>query len=709
MNMNSESIKRRRQISRPSFEPGEVASLKGLKTLNTLINEICTGACIVHGLEIDTYHPSAPDAITGQQWLSMHNKSNDKIIIWCADCFHIFDIAITKLPERWCRFCSNSSLCLSLDCRECTKRSCASDSDLVIKWRGIVEPRFVSKGSSTTIYLYCDICNHVYDLIASNARKSGCPYCAIPTKRVCGDSKCINCFDKSLASIKNIAERWSYTQNADKPINVTYSSGKKRWFNCFKCNHASELAIYSLHNNEDMCSYCGGGRLCEDVTCTTCAKRSCAADPFLLMHWSFKNELPPYAIGRTSKTLIHISCCHEFSRIARDFRGCPFCSSPPKELCNDESCVLCFQKSCASIPHIATRWSLTNETSPRFVFSRSSTQNVVLDCKCGSTWKGKPASMWSDDNKSRDDCPHCHEQKSILCDDSECQLCFNRSCASDNRIVQHWSSLNKCTPRDVCRRSGKLIFIDCQCGHTFEQQPQNNTWCPYCCSPPIKLCTEKTCTKCFAKSCASDENIMNLWDFEKNEKIPRDVFLHSNYQINWKCNICGGIWTAPPSRVTNDHSGQGSRCPHCVLSYAEKCVKTWFDNENITYVSQYKQEWCKDTRLLPFDFYIPLLAIVAFIFEIDGIQHFFWKFRIHDFEKAQKHDLNKMQNAIKNNKSIVRMRAKSTRVSNWYETFLRLISHLSPNKSLIIVEDCDEYRNWNILKDKSLRDYVLYV
>lgn len=54
-----------------------------------------------------------------------------------------------------------------------------------------------------------------------------------------------------------------------------------------------------------------------------------------------------------------------------------------------------------------------------------------------------------------------------------------------------------------------------------------------------------------------------------------------------------------------DHFKNGTRCPFCRESKGEKDILKYLDKHDIKYIRQYRYEDCKDTRTLPFDFYLP--------------------------------------------------------------------------------------------------------
>jgi len=77
-------------------------------------------------------------------------------------------------------------------------------------------------------------------------------------------------------------------------------------------------------------------------------------------------------------------------------------------------------------------------------------------------------------------CPYCAGKK--LCENYECQHCFERSFASHPK-AKYWSDKNTKTPRDFALHSNKKNWFDCEEGHDFSTSLTNvafGKWCPHC-------------------------------------------------------------------------------------------------------------------------------------------------------------------------------------------------------------------------------------
>ena len=129
-------------------------------------------------------------------------------------------------------------------------------------------------------------------------------------------------------------------------------------------------------------------------------------------------------------------------------------------LCANEECQTCFEKSFAS--HEKSEfWSEKNgDVKPRQVFKSSGIKYWFDCCHQFKTSLNSITGMQSCL------CPYCAKKR--LCENEECQTCFEKSFDSHEKS-KYWSDKNSdVKPRHVFKSSGKKYWFNCNCGHQFE-------------------------------------------------------------------------------------------------------------------------------------------------------------------------------------------------------------------------------------------------
>jgi very-short-patch-repair endonuclease len=436
-------------------------------------------------------------------------------------------------------------------------------------------------------------------------------------------------------------------------------------------------------------------------------------------YWSGKNNLTPNEISKGNDKKIYFNCdkCNHVFLIQLNVvtRGgwCNYCSNT--KLCENNECILCYNKSFASSEK-AKYWSNKNELKPRQVF-KVSAKKYLFNCdKCNHEFINDPAHIsigrW---------CPYCCIPQKQLCGSKDCVDCYNKSFASHENS-KYWSNKNEQKPEFVLKKGDKRIWFNCdKCNHDFETQIKHITkgqWCPYCNS--FKLCEKVDCIFCFNRSFASYEKA-KYWS-NKNDISPRQIVKGSNQKCWFNCNNCSHEFEKNIHAITGEKDGW---CPYCVnnkMCYENNCLvcynksfashekvkywsaknkenprylfkgnsnKYWFNcekceldfdtklyNVNSGYwcpfcnnktelkfykimkemfpsiLYQFKEEWCKNKTYLPFDFCIPEYKIII---ELDGPQHFKQIMNWKSPEEQQETDLYKEKCANNNGYSTIRI------------------------------------------------------
>ena len=188
--------------------------------------------------------------------------SNKKFFFDCATCGHEYQMSLHSINNgSGCKYCGGKSLCETLGCVVCHKKTFAFLSPERSKdWSENNEkgPDRVFNASNSIFLFNCKQCNHEYDMSAANARDSsvyGCPYCA--NQRLCPDSKnCHSCYTKSFASFyPEKVMCWS-KKNPYSPSQYFMHADKKVLFDCQTCKKEFRVKICDITNNLQWCGGC---------------------------------------------------------------------------------------------------------------------------------------------------------------------------------------------------------------------------------------------------------------------------------------------------------------------------------------------------------------------------------------------------------------------------------------------------------------------
>lgn len=298
--------------------------------------------------------------------------------------------------------------------------------------------------------------------------------------------------------------------------------------------------------------------------------------------------------------------------------------------------------------------------------------DIALNCLNGGSW-----------------CSYCANKK--LCDlNRNCNFCFDK-CFASVEYSKHWSDLNFEEPFELFKNSHKEYLFDCPiCNHTFKQKlshiTRGNT-CNYCHNRIMCLPT-KNCVSCHNKSFASVDRSKN-WS-SKNKKKPNEVFKSSSEIFIFNCDKCENEFKSKLCHITD-----GSWCPNCRY----KTEDMFYNKVKEFYPSlkrQYKVDWCKNVKHLPFDFVIEERKIIV---EIDGLAHFEQVAKWKSPKHTRQRDLYKMKCANENGFSIIRILQEDV-FKNKYDWLNKLINNIEKithdnNVQNIYMCENNEYKDFN--------------
>jgi very-short-patch-repair endonuclease len=329
-------------------------------------------------------------------------------------------------------------------------------------------------------------------------------------------------------------------------------------------------------------------------------------------------------------------------------------------------------------------WSNQNLLKPNEV-ALNSHKKFWFDCECGHQFESSLLNI----NQANNWCPYCSNSPKKLCNNNECKICFNNSFASHEKSI-YWSNENELKPRQIFKGADRKLFkFNCVCNHKLNMIVKNitnkNHWCSYCSHQ--KLCENNECEMCFNNSFASIKRSLLLNDKTIN---PRMIFKSTNKKYKFDCDICNKIFETQLSDIT-----KGIWCSFCV----NKTEQILFDilKEKYSLLKrQYKVDWCKNKKHLPFDFVIEERKLII---ELDGKQHFEQIGKWLSPEETRKTDLYKMKCANENEFSIIRILQKDVYKNkyDWLNELTNNIEKITDEKTVQNIYMCknNEYKDFN--------------
>lgn len=224
----------------------------------------------------------------------------------------------------------------------------------------------------------------------------------------------------------------------------------------------------------------------------------------------------------------------------------------------------------------------------------------------------------------------------------------------NNRRLKHFKLLS-----DKCLENGYELISD-------EKEILNNcSYIRYKC--PIhgeqsmrihNLITGRKCPKCCIDEKSkkfrldNDEVTSRILDCGGELLNTYDYINQSTKNLKFRCTNCGKVFLSTLQRFLQ-HGGQV--CKECskIESVGEIKIKKYLEHNNLEFKQQHWFSDCRDTKPLPFDFYIPSKNTII---EFDGRQHFeTTNFFSYPLEKVQLHDRIKNVYCDRNNINLIRI------------------------------------------------------
>ncbi len=205
--------------------------------------------------------------------------------------------------------------------------------------------------------------------------------------------------------------------------------------------------------------------------------------------------------------------------------------------------------------------------------------------------------------------------------------------------------------------SSKKVWWNGKCGHEFMQSivyRVNDGNCPYC--------SHQKLLAGFNDLATTNAEIINEWDYDKNEFLPSEICVGTHKKVWWKCPFGHSYQSYPSNRCGPIHSG----CPIC-----DKENHTSFPEQALYYyVKNYFADAINSDRSaigMELDIYIPSLKIAI---EYDGL----------NWHKSNKIECKKNQACSNNNVLLIRIREEG--LEQYDDCICIVRSNLRSEKSL---------------------------
>ena len=186
------------------------------------------------------------------------------------------------------------------------------------------------------------------------------------------------------------------------------------------------------------------------------------------------------------------------------------------------------------------------------------------------------------------------------------------------------------------------VDITCKIHGDFRQSPSDHLM-------------KKGCRTCGCER-TGKHKLSNTKDFiDKAINVHKDLYDYSNVKyVKAQENVIIICKKHGPFEQQPNNHLNGTNCPMCKNKTEQKmyeALKPLYPS----LITQFKQEWCKKTTYLPFDFCIPKYNIII---ELDGRQHFTQVSNWNSPEETLENDLFKEKCANDNGYSIIRILQK---------------------------------------------------
>ncbi len=294
-------------------------------------------------------------------------------------------------------------------------------------------------------------------------------------------------------------------------------------------------------------------------------------------------------------------------------------------------------------PELLKYWDYDKNIKKPNEVSPCGTDIINWKCENGHTYE------MNLNKRATQNCPYCSNRK--------LWKGFNDFASCYPEIAKSWNyKKNDKKPDEVFKNGKYNAWLKCEKGHDFQIKlikiRSQKKICP--------ICNGSKIIKGINDLESLYPNLMLEWDYDKNSKLPSEIFYKRDEKFWWKCENGHEFQISPYSRTCKFRG-----CPICCESKGEKLIRKFLENNNLNFKAQYWFEDLKDENPLRFDFAVfnkhnELIHLIEF----DGEQHFKPidysgknpERAENEFKLLQKHDQMKLDYCSKHNISLLRIK-----------------------------------------------------
>ena len=461
---------------------------------------------------------------------------------------------------------------------------------LLDEWDSIeneITPKDILPKSNKSVWWKCKHGHKWIAKISSRANGSGCPYCS--------NKKLLAGYNDLATTNPKLAAEWNYEKNKNlMPTQVMQGSHKKVWW---KCEKGHEWIAAINDRKETSCPYCSNKKLLagyNDLATT---------NPKLAAEWNYEKngDLMPAQVMQGSNKKVWWKCekGHEWVATinSRKSRNCPHCSKEKQTSFPEQAIYFYLSKY---ISNAKNRYKIDNIEVDIFLPSL----NIAIEYD-GENWhKNANKDIKKTQNllnkginliRIREpQCPKLNildfknvyelknltekeltnainyifntlkvginpdvniERDRIFILEQSVSIVKNKSLFNLNpRLSKEWNydKNGKLTPDLFNCNSTKKVWWKCEKGHEWQatiasRNSGNN--CPYC--------SNKYLLKGYNDLKTLYPQILNEWDYNKNDITPDSIKAGSLKKVWWLCKNGHSYKCSPYHRI------KGIACPYC--------------------------------------------------------------------------------------------------------------------------------------------------